>query len=111
MCIKAGDLSHACLGWEHHARWSYLVCSEFYAQGDDEESLSRPKSPLCDREKHLSGFAKGQAGFINFLVVPIYEELAAIEDNDDGLVEYGSASHHLRIAHFDVLPSCPLLFG
>uniref|UniRef100_A0A6P6Y9R7 3',5'-cyclic-nucleotide phosphodiesterase regA-like n=1 Tax=Dermatophagoides pteronyssinus TaxID=6956 RepID=A0A6P6Y9R7_DERPT len=39
MCIKAADLSHSFVKWEHHYEWSVRVSREFYDQGDIESVL------------------------------------------------------------------------
>ncbi|KAL8271958.1 hypothetical protein Esti_004082 [Eimeria stiedai] len=77
MCMKGGDLSHALLPWEAHLAWSYLAISEFYQQGDDDLAAGRDVIPMFDRRKHAE-FPKGQAGFIRFVVWPLFEEIAAV---------------------------------
>ncbi|KAL8449829.1 hypothetical protein Emed_002792 [Eimeria media] len=77
MCMKGGDLSHALLPWEAHLAWSYRAISEFYQQGDDDLAAGRDVTPMFDRRKHAE-LPKGQAGFIRFVVWPLFEEIAAV---------------------------------
>ncbi|KAL8431155.1 hypothetical protein ACSSS7_005473 [Eimeria intestinalis] len=77
MCMKGGDLSHALLPWEAHLAWSYRAISEFYQQGDDDLAAGRDVTPMYDRRKHVE-LPKGQAGFIRFVVRPLFEEIAAV---------------------------------
>lgn len=48
------------------------------AQGDEELARRLPISPLCDREKH-GEVAKSQFGFMNFVAIPLFEELVAVD--------------------------------
>ncbi|CDI82937.1 3',5'-cyclic phosphodiesterase, putative, partial [Eimeria acervulina] len=80
MCLKAADLGHAATKWVQHEEWCRLVMTEFYEQGDEEESLGLPKSFLCDRSLHDKEFVPSQIGFINFVVKPLYEELRAADE-------------------------------
>ncbi|KAL8440002.1 hypothetical protein Efla_004918 [Eimeria flavescens] len=77
MCMKGGDLSHALLPWEAHLAWSYRAISEFYQQGDEDLAAGREVTPMFDRRKHTE-LPKGQAGFIRFVVLPLYEEISAV---------------------------------
>lgn len=77
MCMKGGDISHALLPWEDHVAWSYRAVSEFYQQGDEDVFAGRDVTPMCDRRRHAE-FPKGQAGFIRFVVLPLYEEIDAV---------------------------------
>eukprot|EP00923_Selenidium_pygospionis_P019728 GHVN01034388.1.p1 GENE.GHVN01034388.1~~GHVN01034388.1.p1 ORF type:complete len:844 (+),score=52.12 GHVN01034388.1:1836-4367(+) len=75
--IKAADIGHSIFKWDDHLDWSVRVVAEFYAQGDEEGMRHMEKSPLCDRSK-LSDLGESQAGFLHFVVQPLYEELALI---------------------------------
>lgn len=75
MCIKAGDLGHACLPWRSHVEWSVRATKEFYSQGDEEMRLQLPVSPLCNRDQ-LDGLAKSQKGFLDFVVLPLFQVMA-----------------------------------
>ncbi|KAL8455791.1 hypothetical protein Emag_000365 [Eimeria magna] len=50
---------------------------EFYQQGDDDLAAGRDVTPMFDRRKHAE-LPKGQAGFIRFVVWPLFEEIAAV---------------------------------
>ena len=47
--IKAADIGHAAKKVELHEKWTYLVCEEFFQQGDLEKKLGLPVSMFCDR--------------------------------------------------------------
>ncbi|PFH36394.1 3'5'-cyclic nucleotide phosphodiesterase domain-containing protein [Besnoitia besnoiti] len=82
MCIKGGDVSHGVLPWESHVSWSYRAASEFYEQGDLELRQGRTITPMFDRKKHAD-FPKGQEGFLKFIVIPLYEEIAAVDASNE----------------------------
>eukprot|EP00930_Biecheleria_cincta_P020766 TRINITY_DN15543_c0_g1_i1.p1 TRINITY_DN15543_c0_g1~~TRINITY_DN15543_c0_g1_i1.p1 ORF type:complete len:754 (-),score=171.13 TRINITY_DN15543_c0_g1_i1:52-2313(-) len=82
MCIKAGDIGHASLPWDLHNKWSVLVTKEFFQQGDEEKALNLPFSPLCDRST-VDALGKSQQGFLNFVVLPLYEALERHEGAQD----------------------------
>lgn len=64
-------------------RWTDLVLTEFFAQGDRERALGLPISPLCDR--YVVSKAKSQCGFVKYIVQPSFEALAVICDVDEPL--------------------------
>jgi len=78
LCMKAGDISHSALPWDVHEHWSRLVAQEFLEQGDEEKRLGLPVSPLCDR-RSLPDLGKSQRGFLEFVCLPLFEELASYE--------------------------------
>lgn len=45
-----------------------LLLEEFFRQGDMEQALGLPFSPLCDRNNTL--ISESQIGFIDFIVEP-----------------------------------------
>ena len=69
--IKCADIGHAAKKVSLHEQWSIKVCEEFFNQGDREKSLSQPVSMFCDRDD--TNIAKSQAGFIQNLVLPLYD--------------------------------------
>ncbi|CBZ52185.1 putative 3',5'-cyclic phosphodiesterase [Neospora caninum Liverpool] len=79
MIIKSADIGHGTLPWADHERWCELVVQEFYEQGDEEKRMGLAVSFLCDRNQHDTEFFKSQVGFLDFVVKPLYEELAALE--------------------------------
>ena len=70
---KASDVGHAAKCTNLHQKWTWLVCDEFFAQGDSEKKLNLPVSMFCDREK--TDLPKSQIGFIKNIVLPIYEAI------------------------------------
>eukprot|EP01054_Gregarina_sp_Poly1_P008926 Gregarina_sp_Poly_1__8925@NODE_53_length_17536_cov_99_000057_g45_i0_p3_GENE_NODE_53_length_17536_cov_99_000057_g45_i0NODE_53_length_17536_cov_99_000057_g45_i0_p3_ORF_typecomplete_len756_score94_71PDEase_I/PF00233_19/8_8e66HD/PF01966_22/1_4e04HD/PF01966_22/0_036DUF1053/PF06327_14/0_098DUF1053/PF06327_14/4_7e037TMRDISM_7TM/PF07695_11/167TMRDISM_7TM/PF07695_11/18_NODE_53_length_17536_cov_99_000057_g45_i063408607 len=79
LCMKMADLSHALVDWQQHMDWSLRVTEEFYQQGEQEKSLGMPISPLCDRGTHKE-FAKSQTGFLQFVVIPLANELGEVDE-------------------------------
>jgi hypothetical protein len=73
MIIKCSDVSHPARLLPQPMRWSDLITTEFFAQGDEEARLGMPKSPLCDRAS--ADLPKGQLGFIQFVVRPAMKML------------------------------------
>uniref|UniRef100_A0A7S3QYC8 PDEase domain-containing protein n=1 Tax=Dunaliella tertiolecta TaxID=3047 RepID=A0A7S3QYC8_DUNTE len=74
--LKCADLGQAAAMLEVHLKWVSLLEKEFHMQGDMEAELSLPVSPLCDR-KHAN-LRKSQAGFIDFVVAPLYQAVVTI---------------------------------
>lgn len=71
MALKCADVGHAAKPANLHNKWTWRIIEEFYQQGDKEREKGLPISPFMDRNK--ANVAKAQTGFINFLVLPMYE--------------------------------------
>ncbi|CAD2113334.1 3',5'-cyclic nucleotide phosphodiesterase, putative [Plasmodium vinckei] len=80
MIIKSADISHGAVKWREHYKWCQRVLCEFYFQGDEELKNKIPISPLCDREKH-NEVGQSQIAFLKFVVMPLFEELAYIDNS------------------------------
>jgi 3'5'-cyclic nucleotide phosphodiesterase len=76
LVIKAADLSHTAKSRELHLKWTDRIQNEFFRQGDLERKRGSPVSAFMDR--HTTNIAQSQVGFINFLVVPMYESLEVL---------------------------------
>jgi len=66
--------------------WTDRLLSEFFLQGDREQELGLPISPLCDRKTVCR--TSSQLGFVNFIVKPSFEALT-------GICEVGHCLGHL----------------
>ncbi|PVD38072.1 hypothetical protein C0Q70_00683 [Pomacea canaliculata] len=71
LVLHCADISHPAKDWELHARWTSHLLEEFFRQGDREQELGLPFSPLCDRKSTL--VAESQIGFIEFIVDPSFQ--------------------------------------
>ena len=71
MVMKVADVSHPCKAWDIHVKWSELISSEFFAQGDKELAEGLAVSPLCNKDKHF--LPKSQCDFVDFVVRPSME--------------------------------------
>ncbi|PFH34627.1 3'5'-cyclic nucleotide phosphodiesterase domain-containing protein [Besnoitia besnoiti] len=80
MIMKCADLAHCGVAWAQHFQWCQRLSVEFYDQGEEEVVRHLPMSPLCDREKHAE-IAKSQLGFMNFVAVPLFEEISAVDSS------------------------------
>ncbi|CAD2104179.1 3',5'-cyclic nucleotide phosphodiesterase, putative [Plasmodium vinckei lentum] len=80
MIIKSADISHGAVKWREHYKWCQRVLCEFYFQGDEELKNKIPISPLCDRKKH-NEVGQSQIAFLKFVVMPLFEELAYIDNS------------------------------
>jgi len=76
--LKAADLGHAALPWEMHERWALRLLTEFYEQGDEERTLGLPVSPMCERSGNVAEFRESQKGFLQFVILPLFKELATV---------------------------------
>lgn len=68
LVLHCCDISHPAKKWDLHHKWTMLLLEEFFRQGDLEQELGLPFSPLCDRNNTL--VAESQIGFIEFIVEP-----------------------------------------
>jgi len=73
--LHAADVSNPTKPQHMMLGWTCRLLQEFWAQGDEERSLGFPISPLCDRESGMETIAKGQLGFVNFLILPFYKTI------------------------------------
>jgi hypothetical protein len=69
--LKCSDIGHAAKSVDLHEQWSLKVCEEFFNQGDIEQQRNMPVSMYCDRA--TTDIAKSQSGFIQNLVIPLFE--------------------------------------
>uniref|UniRef100_A0A0G4FRK5 Phosphodiesterase n=1 Tax=Chromera velia CCMP2878 TaxID=1169474 RepID=A0A0G4FRK5_9ALVE len=79
-CMKAADLGHSAKPWDVHFARSLCVTEEFFLQGEKEQSLGLPISPLCNRkDSNPVALCKSQIGFLKFVSRELFAELATIE--------------------------------
>lgn len=74
--IHACDISTSLRQYELSTMWADLLFDEFFGQGDMEKSQGLEVSMMCDRK--TTKIASGQAGFIQFIVMPIFSTLSHI---------------------------------
>lgn len=68
--LHACDISTSLRPYEVSAQWADLLFDEFFNQGDMEKAQQLDISMMCDRT--TTNIAGGQAGFIQFVVMPIF---------------------------------------
>jgi len=76
--VHASDISNPAKPQATMLAWTKRVNFEFWAQGDQERNLGLEMSPLCDRTTGRPALAKGQIGFINFVVMPFFKTIAEV---------------------------------
>lgn len=76
VALHACDISTSLRPYEVSAQWADLLFDEFFNQGDMEKAQQLDVSMMCDRT--TTNIAGGQAGFIQFVVMPIFFQLADI---------------------------------
>lgn len=76
--LHAADISNPTKPRTFMLQWTHLILQEFWQQGDIEKQRGFPISPLCDREAGLKSVAKGQLGFINFVVQPFFVSMTKL---------------------------------
>ncbi|XP_046566808.1 high affinity cAMP-specific 3',5'-cyclic phosphodiesterase 7A-like isoform X1 [Haliotis rubra] len=72
IALKCADICNPCRMWSLSKVWSEKVVEEFFNQGDTEKALHIPVTPLCNRKSNT--VAKIQAGFMEFVVTPLFME-------------------------------------
>mmetsp|Transcript_10762 Transcript_10762/g.33025 ORF Transcript_10762/g.33025 Transcript_10762/m.33025 type:complete len:972 (-) Transcript_10762:1208-4123(-) len=76
MVLHSADIANPTKPWESAFLWASLLLDEFFKQGDEEQRLNLPVSPLMDREKIK--LSRMSANFIDFVVDPLFESLLVI---------------------------------
>ena len=73
--VHTVDIGHSTFGWAEECRWSRLVATEFQAQVDRERAAGTTPTVFmeCTSVAHLG---KGQLGFIDYVVKPLYAAMA-----------------------------------
>lgn len=70
VALKAADISHTCKSSDLHFMWTERITREFHKQGDEEREMGKKVAGPMDRNVDVPA---SQAGFIKFLVLPLYE--------------------------------------
>ena len=83
--MHAADVSSQCRPFEVAKEWSYLLFEEFFWQGDLEKEQNLPVSFLCDRSN--TNIAKSQPGFVDFIVLPLFNTICEIMPENKPLVK------------------------
>ncbi|CAD8198956.1 unnamed protein product [Paramecium octaurelia] len=79
ICIKCADVGHGAKQLKMHKLWSRRIIEEFFLQGDLEDYLKVPISPMCDRKQSV---AKSQEGFLKAIVLPMFNAFAKLLQNE-----------------------------
>ena len=70
MLVHCADISNPIKPFDICEKWAYLVCEEFFAQGDKERLEGQPISPMMDKSK--VNIPTMQCNFIDFVITPLY---------------------------------------
>ena len=79
--LHCADVSNLGKPWSISEKWAFLVCSEFFTQGDLEKQLKMDVSMNCDRV--TTSIPNTQINFGKYVIAELYELLAKII-NDRG---------------------------
>ena len=73
-------MSNPAKPWEYYNEWTTRVVEEFSAQGDKERERGLPISMGFDKTKikNEGDTARGQLGFIGFVVGPLYDAFSRV---------------------------------
>jgi hypothetical protein len=74
--IHTCDISNPAKKFETYNKWTELITTEFFIQGDLEKQEGLPVSFLCDR--NTTNIPKSQIGFINSIVFPLFKILCFV---------------------------------
>ena len=74
LIIKCADLSHTFAPLETHLKWTNMLQSEFFIQGDREKYHKFPVTAMFDREAPCT-MANTQAQFFKMIAMPMFEIL------------------------------------
>lgn len=73
LLIKCCDISNEIRPTQVSDRWLDRLLDEYFTQGDEEKAHGLPTLPFMDRTKTTR--ASAQVGFINFVLIPLFETL------------------------------------
>uniref|UniRef100_A0A7S2W9Q1 Phosphodiesterase n=1 Tax=Mucochytrium quahogii TaxID=96639 RepID=A0A7S2W9Q1_9STRA len=79
--LHAADISSSGKPWDIYQQWTERVCVEFRNQGDLEKERGLSVLPFMDRSITLP-ISRFQAGFIEAIVLPLYEAIQEVADLD-----------------------------
>jgi len=79
--LHVSDLSHPTKQFDIHMEWSTRLTKEFLDQGDKELELGMEPGALFDRRK--VNMEKGQIGFIDFIILPLWINWTTFIGADD----------------------------
>jgi len=79
--LHVSDLSHPTKRFDIHMEWSTRLTKEFLGQGDKELELGMEPGALFDRRK--VNMEKGQIGFIDFIILPLWINWTTFIGADD----------------------------
>jgi hypothetical protein len=71
--LHCADINNVAKPWTLSKKWSDLVTSEFYLQGDLEKAQKMPASPFMDRD--TGNQAQMTINFIDFIAAPLQRVL------------------------------------
>jgi len=74
--VHCCDLSNPTKPQEQYVQWVDRLMEEFWVQGDKEKELGLDMSPMCDRDNPT--VEKSQVGFIDYVVLPLWETWAQL---------------------------------
>jgi len=82
--LHAADVSNPAKPWSYYMQWTDRVLQEFFHQGDLERERGLPISMGFDKTKVTcdADKARGQLGFIGFVVGPMYRALNQVHPMD-----------------------------
>ena len=75
MIVHSSDFAGNTKTFEISRAWSERVNQEFTNQYSREVELGLPETPFMKNLTHLPTLAKNEAGFLGFIVQPLYESL------------------------------------
>ncbi|KAH8076718.1 3',5'-cyclic-nucleotide phosphodiesterase [Aureococcus anophagefferens] len=76
IALKCADISNQARPWKVANQWNEAVYSEFYHEGDLDAAAGRDVQPLQNRKTNR--IPNSTAGFIQFIVAPLYEAFVSI---------------------------------
>lgn len=79
IAMHTADVSNPAKPLVHYRRWVTMVMEEFFGQGDQERDRGLPISTFFDRRQ--PNIPKFQLGFIDFIVLPLFQEWAKVVED------------------------------
>jgi cAMP-specific phosphodiesterase len=93
--LKSADIGNTTQPFEQAKTWGRRVMAEFHAQGRMEKEFGLPVGQLNDEERVR--FNQAQIGFIKFLVLGLFQQVAKLEPEVQVLVD----ALHSNLQHYE----------
>lgn len=80
MIIHCSDFAGTVMEFQYSRVWSERVNKEFEAQFNEEGKMGIPQTPYLKDLNQLHVLAKGESGFIKYIVLPLWKTFNTFQE-------------------------------